>query len=29
MSYTSNQYKYLLIKRLQRHFSMEDAYHRA
>ena len=29
MSYTSNQYKYLLIKRLQRHFSMENAYERA
>ena len=25
MSYTSNQYKYLLIKRLQRHFSMKSA----
>ena len=25
MSYTSNQYKYLLIKRLQRHFSMKNA----
>ena len=29
MSYTSNQYKYLLVKRLQRHFSMENAYDRA
>lgn len=29
MSYTSNQYKYLLIKRLQRHFSMENAQGRA
>ena len=29
MSYTSNQYKYLLIKRLQRHFSMENAQDRA
>ena len=29
MSYTSNQYKYLLIKRLQRHFSMDNAYDRA
>lgn len=29
MSYTSNQYKYLLIKRLQRHFSMTNAYDRA
>ena len=29
MSYTSNQYKYLLIKRLQRHFSMENARDRA
>lgn len=29
MSYTSNQYKYLLIKRLQQHFSMENAYDRA
>ena len=29
MSYTSNQYKYLLIKRLQRHFSMALAYDRA
>lgn len=29
MSYTSNQYKYLLIKRLQRHFSMVLAYSRA
>ena len=25
MSYTSNQYKYLLMKRLQRHFSMMNA----
>lgn len=25
MSYTSNQYKYLLVKRLQRHFSMKNA----
>lgn len=25
MSYTSNQYKYLLMKRLQRHFSMRNA----
>ena len=29
MSYTSNQYKYLLLKRLQRHFSMGNAYDRA
>lgn len=29
MSYTSNQYKYLLIKRLQRHFSMKNAQDRA
>ena len=29
MSYTSNQYKYLLIKRLQRHFSMKTARDRA
>lgn len=29
MSYTSNQYKYLLIKRLQRHFSMDNAKDRA
>lgn len=29
MSYTSNQYKYLLIKRLQRHFSMENPQDRA
>lgn len=29
MSYTSNQYKYLLIKRLQRHFSMDNAKNRA
>ena len=29
MSYTSEQYKYLLVKRLQRHFSMENAYDRA
>lgn len=29
MSYTSNQYKYLLIKRLQRHFSMYNAKNRA
>lgn len=29
MSYTSNQYKYLLIKRLQRHFSMGNAQDRA
>lgn len=29
MSYTSNQYKYLLVKRLQRHFSMENAQDRA
>lgn len=29
MSYTSNQYKYLLLKRLQRHFSMENAQGRA
>lgn len=29
MSYTSNQYKYLLIKRLQRHFSMVLAKERA
>lgn len=29
MSYTSNQYKYLLIKRLQRHFSMENTKDRA
>lgn len=29
MSYTSNQYKYLLIKRLQRHFSMDYAQDRA
>ena len=27
--YTSNQYKYLLVKRLQRHFSMENAQDRA
>lgn len=27
--YTSNQYKYLLVKRLQRHFSMTNAYDRA
>lgn len=27
--YTSNQYKYLLVKRLQRHFSMTSAYARA
>mgnify|MGYP007112776119 CR=1 FL=1 len=27
--YTSNQYKYLLVKRLQRHFSMNSAYDRA
>ena len=27
--YTSNQYKYLLIKRLQRHFSMDKVYDRA
>ena len=29
MSYTSNQYKYLLIKRLQRSISMENAHDRA
>ena len=29
MSYTSNQYKYLLMKRLQRHFSMKTASDRA
>ena len=29
MSYTSNQYKYLLVKRLQRHFSMKNAQDRA
>ena len=29
MSYTSNQYKYLLIKRLQRHFSMRSPGDRA
>ena len=29
MSYTSNQYKYLLIKRLQRHFSMRNSRDRA
>lgn len=29
MSYTSEQYKYLLIKRLQRHFSMKTARDRA
>ena len=29
MSYTSNQYKYLLVKRLQRHFSMENPRDRA
>lgn len=29
MSYTSNQYKYLLVKRLQRHFSMENPQDRA
>lgn len=29
MSYTSNQYKYLLLKRLQRHFSMENPLDRA
>ena len=29
MSYTSNQYKYLLIKRLQRHFSMKSPRDRA
>ena len=29
MSYTSEQYKYLLMKRLQRHFSMENAKDRA
>lgn len=29
MSYTSNQYKYLLMKRLQRHFSMKNSYDRA
>lgn len=29
MSYTSEQYKYLLLKRLQRHFSMGNAYDRA
>ena len=29
MSYTSNQYTYLLIKRLQRHFSMENPQDRA
>lgn len=29
MSYTSNQYKYLLIKRLQRHFSMRSSRDRA
>ena len=29
MSYTANQYKYLLIKRLQRHFSMDNAKDRA
>ena len=29
MSYTSNQYKYLLIKRLQRHFSMKNPWDRA
>lgn len=29
MSYTSNQYKYLLIKRLQRHFSMRRSRDRA
>lgn len=29
MSYTSNQYKYLLIKRLQRHFSMKNPRDRA
>lgn len=29
MSYTSEQYKYLLIKRLQRHFSMNSAKDRA
>lgn len=29
MSYTSEQYKYLLMKRLQRHFSMQNSYARA
>ena len=29
MSYTSNQYKYLLVKQLQQHFSMTSAYDRA
>ena len=29
MSYTSEQYKYLLVKRLQRHFSMDSAQDRA
>ena len=29
MSYTSEQYKYLLMKRLQRHFSMDNAKDRA
>lgn len=29
MSYTSEQYKYLLMKRLQRHFSMQNSYDRA
>ena len=29
MSYTSEQYKYLLMKRLQRHFSMKSAKERA
>lgn len=27
--YTSNQYKYLLVKRLQRHFSVKNSYDRA